>query len=200
MKLIALKEKDTPLTKKYIAVFVVLFVGALMVFVSHFYETPVTVSDVSEVPQFDFEKSEIGYLAPGFTTRDLKGNRVSLSDFKGQVVILNLWATWCGPCRVEMPSFESLYRRFRAEGLVVLAVSIDKGNDQEVRDFVDEYGLSFPVWLDPEKEVESRYPTFTIPTTFVIDRQGRVVAKVDGAKNWQSEETHEAVKFLLNKS
>ncbi len=192
--------RDTPLTKKYIAVFVVLFIGALMVFVSHFYETPVTVGDVSDVTPFDIEKSEIGYLAPGFTTRDLKGNRVALSDLKGQVVILNLWATWCGPCRVEMPSFENLYRRFRSEGLTVLAVSIDKGKDQEVRDFVDEYRLSFPVWLDPQKEVESRYITFTVPTTFVIDRQGRVVAKVDGAKNWESEETYDAVKFLLNKS
>ena len=200
MKSTVLKKSDTLLTKKYIAVFVVLFVGALMVFVSHFYETPVTVHDVSGVPQFDFEKSAVGYLAPGFTTRDLKGNRVALSDLKGQVVILNLWATWCGQCRVEMPSFENLYRRFRAEGLTVLAVSLDKNKDQAVRDFIDQYRLSFPVWMDPEQEVESRYVTFTIPTTFVIDRQGRVVAKVDGAKNWESQETYDAVQFLLDKS
>ena len=99
-----------------------------------------------------------------------------------------------------MPAFEALYRRYRSEGLTVLAVSLDKKADDKVNAFVDEYGLSFPVLLDSDGDVEKLYPTFTIPFTFVIDRAGRVVARVDGAKNWESEETFEAVEFLLNKT
>ncbi len=197
MKSIELKEKSYTLTKKYILIYIVLFVGALMVFVSHFYETPFTVDEVQIDEPFLQEKSEVGYMAPDFTVRNLKGNRVSLSDFKGKVVVLNLWATWCGPCRVEMPGFENLYRRFRSEGLTILAVSLDKGDSQKVKDFVEKYKLSFPVLMDDEGNVEKSYQTFTIPTTFVIDKRGRVVAKIDGAKNWESDQTFEALRFLL---
>ena len=143
------------------------------------------------------ERSEAGYTAPGFTVRDLKGILDSLANYKGQVVLLNLWATWCGPCRIEMPALENLYRRFRSEGMTVLAVSLDEGNDQGVKDFVEEYKLSFPVLIDSDGEVERLYRSFTIPSTFVIDRRGRVVFKVDGAKNWESEETFRAVEYLL---
>jgi len=144
------------------------------------------------------EKSAVGYQAPGFTVRNLQGNRVTLSDFKGQVVIVNLWATWCGPCRVEMPGFEKLYRRFRTEGLVVLGVSLDKDADAQVQKFVNDHDLSFPILMDGRQEVENRYSTFTIPSTYVIDRNGRIVAVVDGAKNWESQETFDAIQLLLN--
>lgn len=200
MKSTGSKKNDYTLTKKYAAIYAVLFVGALMLFVSHFYETPVTPGDIQLDTVYNQEKSAVGYLAPGFTVRNLEGNRVSLADYRDRVVILNLWATWCGPCRVEMPGFENLYRRFRAEGLTILAVSLDKDNDQKVRDFVDKYKLSYPILMDPEQTVESLYNTFTIPTTFVIDKEGRIVAVVDGAKNWESQETFEAIELLLNKS
>lgn len=200
MKSIDSKKKSSTLIKKYAAIYVVLFIGALMLFVSHYYETPVTTEDVQVASVHAEERSAVGYMAPGFTVRNLDGNRVSLEDYKGQVVVLNLWATWCGPCRIEMPGFENLYRRFRSEGLTVLAVSLDKDNDQKVRDFVKEYKLSFPVVLDPQQKVESRYNTFTIPTTYVIDRAGRIVAVVDGAKNWESRETFDALELLLKKS
>ena len=137
------------------------------------------------------------FKAPGFTARNLKGNRVRLADHRGQVIILNLWATWCGPCRVEMPGLENLYRRFRSEGLEILAVSLDKGSTDKVQEFADQYQLSFPVLVDPDGEVEGLYDTFTIPTTYVIDKKGMVVAEVDGAKNWESEETFQALEYLL---
>jgi len=172
-------------------------VGALLLFMEHFFEDAVTLDEVQNGNPREEVKSEVGFLAPDFTVRSLDGRRVRLSDFKGRVVVLNLWATWCAPCRVEMPSIENLYRRFRSEGLDVLAVSLDKGDLQKVRDFAAEYRLSFPVLVDTDEEVERRYKTLTIPTTFIIDKHGRVAAKVDGAKNWQSNETFEALDFLL---
>ena len=107
------------------------------------------------------EKSEIGYLAPGFNLRNLQGNRDSLANYEGQVVVINFWATWCGPCRVEMPSFEALYRRYRSQGLTVIAVSLDKGADAKVRQFAQERGLSFPVLMDTDGEAERLYPVIT---------------------------------------
>ncbi|MDP6711319.1 MAG: TlpA disulfide reductase family protein [Nitrospinaceae bacterium] len=185
--------------KKYVLLFAVLFVGAILFFFEHFIEAPISVDDVKTQNNFNQKKSDVGYLAPGFTLRNLKGNHESLEKYRGQVVVLNFWATWCAPCRVEMPSFENLYRRYRSEGMTVLAVTIDKNASVQIKSFVNEYELSFPVLLDAKGEVERLYPSVTIPFTYVIDREGRVVARVDGAKNWESEETFEAIEYLLKK-
>jgi peroxiredoxin len=197
MKSTVSKKRDFTLIKKYTAIYMVLLVAAILIMVDHYYETPVTLADVQLPPGVDTEKSEVGFKAPAFTVRNLKGHRVQLADHKGKVVILNLWATWCGPCRVEMPGMENLYRRYRSQGLEILAVSLDKGSSDKVQTFADEYQLSFPVLLDSDGQVESRYASFTIPTTYVIDKKGMVVAEVDGAKNWESEETFEALEYLL---
>ena len=197
MKSTVLKKSGFTLTKKYAAIYLVLFVGAILIMIDHYYETPVTLADVQLPPGVDIEKAEVGFKAPAFTVRSLKGHRVQLADHKGKVVILNLWATWCGPCRVEMPGMENLYRRYRSQGLEILAVSLDKGSTEKVQKFADEYQLSFPILLDTDGQVESRYHTLTIPTTFVIDKRGMVIAEVDGAKHWESEETFEAIEYLL---
>lgn len=197
MKSTVLKKRDFTLTKKYAAIFTVLFVAAILIMVDHYYETPMTMADVQLPPGVDTEKSEVGFKAPAFTVRNLKGQRVQLADYKGKVVILNLWATWCGPCRVEMPGMENLYRRYRSQGLEILAVSLDKGSSDKVQTFADEYRLSFPVLMDSDREVEGKYHTLTIPTTFVIDKKGMIVAEVEGAKHWESEETFKAVEYLL---
>ena len=173
----------------------VLLFGAVMVLVDHYSEDALE-SEQIKTAMLEV-RSEEGFMAPQFTVRNLKGSLDTLANYKGQVVIVNLWATWCGPCRIEMPGFEKLYRRFRSEGLTILAVSLDKGNDKAVQDFADEYKLSFPVLIDDKGEVEKLYQTFTIPTTYVIDRSGRVVFKVDGAKNWESEETFRSIEYLL---
>lgn len=198
MKSTVSKKSGFTLIKKYAAIYALLFVAAILIMVDHYYETPLTLADVKGLSGVDVEKSEVGFKAPGFTARNLKGQRVQLADYQGRVVLLNLWATWCGPCRVEMPGLENLYRRFRSEGLEILAVSLDKGSSTDpVQKFVDEYQLSFPVLVDPDGQVERLYNTFTIPTTYVIDRKGMVVAEVDGAKNWESQETFEALEYLL---
>ena len=148
-------------------------------------------------PENNQFKPQEGYLAPRFSLRNLKGNMEGLDDHSGKVIFVNFWATWCVPCVKEMPSFENLYRRFRSQGMTILAVSLDKGDSTKVKEFSDKHKLSFPILLDTEGVVEKLYPSFTIPFTYVIDKQGRVVARVDGAKNWESPETFEAVEHLL---
>ncbi len=199
MKSIASKKKSSIPIKKYAALYIVLLIAVLLFFFEHFNEEPLSVGEMEIEETRDEEKAHIGYLAPRFALKNLKGNQVELESFRGQVVVLNFWATWCVPCRVEMPAFENLYRRYRSEGLAVLAVSLDKNADAEVKEFVEEYKLSFPILMDSDGKAEKLYPTISIPFTFVIDQEGRVVARVDGAKNWESDETFEAIEYLLNK-
>jgi peroxiredoxin len=132
--------------------------------------------------------------------RNLEGNLVSLNSFKGQVVVLNFWATWCVPCRIEMPAFENLYRRYRSQGVTGLGVSLDTGADEKVKKFVEEYQLSFPILMDTDGQAEKLYPSVSIPFTFVIDKAGRIVARVEGAKNWETKETFDAIEYLLQDS
>ena len=193
------KKNTYTLTKKYALLFIIIFIGAILFFFEHFTEAPISIVDIQIKKSFDEKKSAVGYLAPDFSLRNLKGNYESLDSFRGQVVVLNFWATWCAPCRVEMPSFEKLYRRYRSEGVAVLAVTLDKNAGPKIKSFVDEYELSVPILLDEKGEVERLYPSMTIPFTYVIDREGRVVARVDGAKNWKSNETFEAIEYLLKK-
>ena len=184
-------------TKKYVLLFLIIFIGAILFFLEHFTETPISIADIQTKKIFNEKKSSVGYFAPSFKLRNIKGNYESLESYRGEVVVLNFWATWCAPCRIEMPSFEKLYRRYRSEGVTVLAITLDKNSENKIKSFVDEYGLSFPILLDEKGEVERLYPSMTIPFTYIIDRQGRIVARVDGAKNWESSETFEAIEYLL---
>ena len=184
-------------TKKYVLLFLIIFIGAILFFLEHFTETPISIADIQTKKIFNEKKSSVGYFAPSFKLRNIKGNYESLNSYRGKVVVLNFWATWCAPCRIEMPSFEKLYRRYRSEGVTVLAITLDKNSENKIKSFVDEYALSFPILLDEKGEVERLYPSMTIPFTYIIDRQGRIVARVDGAKNWESSETFEAIEYLL---
>lgn len=199
MKLNDSKKTTHIPVKKYIFLFVILFTGGILFFFEHFFEAPISVKDVQTEKNFNQEKSDIGYLAPRFTLRNLRGNFDSLESYRGRVIVLNFWATWCAPCRVEMPSFEKLYRRYRSEGVTILAVTMDKNANAEIKSFTEKHSLSFPILLDSKGEVERLYPSMTVPFTYVIDRNGRIVARVDGAKNWESVETFEAIEYLLNK-
>ena len=131
---------------------------------------------------------EVGDLAPDYGAPLLSGEAVSLSDQRGRVVLVNIWATWCGPCRVEMPPIEQVYERYSNEGCSVLAVSVDAGPDhrEKVERFIEEYGLAFPVLLDPDGRVTRVFQTVGVPETFVLDRQGVIVKKVIGATEWDA--------------
>ena len=117
-----------------------------------------------------------GSVAPDFTLKALSGDEVKLSSYRGQkTVVVSFWATWCGPCRLEMPSIEAFYRRNRSKGVEVLAVSLDE-DPAAVRTYAARNRLPFPVLVDPESLAASRYHVGGIPTLFVIDRAGKVAA------------------------
>ncbi len=117
--------------------------------------------------------AEIGNLAPDFQLNDLDGQAVALSDFRGRPVLVNFWASWCPPCRAEMPFIQDIYanRKWADEGLVMLALDIGE-SPPTVREFVKNYGLTFPVLLDTNRDVSLEYRVAAIPTTFLIDRDG----------------------------
>ncbi len=191
MKSIALKGKSFIRLKD--GLLGLLIIVALILLVLRFQK----MGNPQQEINFNQLKPKEGYLAPKFTLRNLRGNLEGLDDHAGKVIVVNFWATWCAPCVKEMPSFETLYRRFRSQGLTVLAVSLDKDGSSKVQDYVDKFKLSFPVLLDTEGIAEKLYPSFTIPFTYVIDKQGRVAARIDGAKDWESAETFKAVEYLL---
>jgi peroxiredoxin len=122
-----------------------------------------------------------GFPAPDFTLDTLDGGQMTLSDLRGQVVMINLWTSWCPPCRAEMPAINSVYQSNREKGLEVLAVnSTFQDSESAATAFVQEYGLSFPILLDRDGAVSRRYQLQALPTTYFIDRKGIIRAVVPG--------------------
>lgn len=140
-----------------------------------------------------------GFPAPDFVLKDLRGGTHRLSDFRGKIVFLNVWATWCPPCRMEMPSMEQLHRRLSGKDFVMLAVSEDEDGSATVQSFIDKLGITFPVLIDPEGVVPSRYGVTGYPETFVIDREGRVIQHTIGPDNWNSESSYRYFSALLQR-
>ena len=120
-----------------------------------------------------------------FELEDLNGAKSKLSDLKGRVVLLNFWATWCPPCREEMPSMQKLHEALSDDGLVVLAVNL-REDKKTVQRFMKDNDLSFPVWLDATGYVGSVYGARSIPTTYIIDRKGFVLGGMIGGRDWSS--------------
>jgi peroxiredoxin len=112
-----------------------------------------------------------GFPAPDFTLQTADGTVLRLSDLRGQVVVLNFWATWCPPCRIEMPALQEVYVAYRERGLEVLAVNMQEGSGQTSA-FAAENGLTFPILFDPDGAVSSRYRVTSLPTTLFVDRKG----------------------------
>lgn len=142
-------------------------------------------------------RPEIGLPAPGFELQRLDGGTAGIADFKGRLVLLNFWATWCKPCREEMPALQSLWRRYRARGLTVLAVAADRGNRDGIADFVSRLHADFPVLLDPDGKVRIRYEVTGLPFTYIIGRDGRFIGRVVGARDWDGPRVRELIKALL---
>lgn len=138
-----------------------------------------------------------GQKAPDFTLKDINGNPVSLSSFKGKVVLLNFWATWCPPCRAEIPSMNKLQQMLKNRGLVILAVSTDRAV-VTVKDFLKNNPVNFTVVVDYNLSVSrSLYKVFMMPTTFLIDKKGIIVEKYFGEQDWTDPDIIKEIEALL---
>ena len=134
--------------------------------------------------------------APDFTVPRLGAASVNLKELRGRLVFLNFWATWCLPCKEEMPAMERLYQRYKSRGLVVLGISVDR-NGPAVEPFVKRLGLTFPIGLDPDMAVADRYRVRALPSTFLIDRNGNTVAVALGSREWDGKAAREVIEALL---
>jgi cytochrome c biogenesis protein CcmG/thiol:disulfide interchange protein DsbE len=142
----------------------------------------------------------VGSDAPPLSAATLDGTKrtKTLDDYKDKVVLLNVWATWCEPCKVEMPSIEKLHREFGPRGLAVVAVSVDDaGMEDRIRDFARELGITFEVLHDPSKRISASWQITGYPETFVIGREGTIRKKVIGAADWSSEANRALIRELL---
>ena len=133
---------------------------------------------------------------PTFTLRDLNGKEVRLEDYRGKIVFLNFWATWCLPCRKEMPSMEKLYSEFKDRDFTMLAVDL-REEAKKVMAFKERFKLNFPILLDSDGRVGRKYGVWSIPITFLIDREGFLIGVALGARNWASKGAFELIDHLL---
>ena len=135
-----------------------------------------------------------------FALPDLSGKTVHLSDFKGRVVLLNFFATWCPPCREEMPSLEEAFQAKKDKGFVVLGIAGDTQGKEIVEPFMKDYGLTFPVLLDPENQVFKQYFVRGIPVTYLLDKYGRIAGMYPGEADWNSDKAQALIDHLLQES
>jgi len=156
-------------------------------------------------PQLDL--LEIGSKAPGFDAMDLRTNRpVTVDDYRGKVVLLNIWATWCPPCRDEMPSMERLHKKLAGTDFRIAAVSVDgdvfypaeKKGPTEIMAFAGQLGLTFDILHDQSGAIRRAYDIFGVPESFVIDRDGVIVKRIIGAADWDAPVNEALIRSLLD--
>ena len=144
-------------------------------------------------PSYALPPAEVSGVAPGFTLVDMNGRSVSLADFKGKVVILDFWATWCPPCKREIPDFIKLQSEYGSKGLQIVGIALDQPN--KVQAFVKDNGMNYPILLGTNEVAANYGGVEAIPTTFVIDKSGKIVTKYEG---FRPKETFESqIKKLL---
>lgn len=153
-----------------------------------------------------FQPVLTGAVAPDFAATNMAGEPVHLADYRGRVVLVNIWATWCAPCRDEMPSMERLYQDLKDTDFEILAVSVDAALGQvddggrpggDLRAFADELGLTFPILHDPTGKILQVYQTTGVPETFLVGRDGLIYKKVAGGTDWAAPVNQELVRRLL---
>jgi peroxiredoxin len=151
-----------------------------------------------ETPRGLGEGPRIGYRAPNFRLNNLEGKEISLARTKGKLVFINFWATWCVPCKLEMPSMEALYQKYREQGLEILAISNDLQGVEVVSPFVEELGLTYPVLMDEDFRVNEKYLVRSLPTTILVGRDGVITHIYIGARNWETPEAENLIQRLLD--
>lgn len=135
--------------------------------------------------------------APDFALKDIHGQPVNLAQLKGKPILLNFWATWCGACLEEMPSMQRLYDASQNNGdFHIIAISIDRSNFEKVNQYVKNLNLSFPILLDPDRKTRKAYFIRSLPTSYLIDSEGKLRGFVSGARNWDSPVSLKLMKSL----
>ncbi len=135
--------------------------------------------------------------APDFVLKDIHGKPVSLAQFKGKPVLLNFWATWCGPCKEELPSMQRMHEAANKNGgFHIIAISIDRFNMKKVNQYAENLNLTFPILVDPDRSVRKSYFIRGLPTSYLIDAEGKLRGFVSGARNWDSPASLELMKSL----
>ena len=171
-----------------------LFTGSLFLLIAMGPNSPTGGSRDTASPG-DAEKS-VKSKAPDFSLKDAHGGSLSLSSLRGKVVLINFWATWCPPCKAEMPSMNRLYNEIRNRGFEVVAISTDNSLST-VKDFLARNRIDFPVLFDETKSVTRQYHVFSMPTTFLIDRSGMIVEKFYGEEDWTDPVIRKKIERLL---
>ncbi len=138
---------------------------------------------------------ELKQIAPDFSLYGLNGEKVSLKDYRGKVVILHFWATWCKPCKEEMPTIEKMHREFKDKNLVILTVSIDKSGTDIVRSYVKEF--TFSSLLASSGRIDDNYWNWGIPVSYIVDRNGWIIGRAMGPRNWDSDALKNMIKEIL---
>jgi len=142
---------------------------------------------------------EINRPTPNFRAIDLATrDSVSLEDYRGSVTLVNIWATWCLPCRDEMPSMQTLYDSLATRGFKIAAISIDEGSPEDVTAFAEKFGLTFDILHDRSGQVERLYQTTGVPESFLLDRDGVIVKRIISAHDWNSEANRSLIRRLLD--
>jgi len=158
--------------------FVLVAVGFILINASAYY---IYQNHITAPPTFTVVPVEVDYPAPKLTLTDLQGASHALADYRGQVILVNLWATWCEPCKKEMPALQAYHDKYGRDGFSVIAIN-DGDPTSDVEQFVKDFDLSFPVWLDPTyTATEKAFKTMNLPSSFVIDRRGIVRLQWVGA-------------------
>jgi peroxiredoxin len=135
--------------------------------------------------------------APNFHLKCLRGKDMALKDFTGNLIFLNFWATWCGPCREEMPSLEAVYQGFKGKGFILLTISVDYAGEKVVKEFMEKHRYTFPVLLDPKCSCLDLFDIKGIPSTLIIDKGGRLIGRAVGPRNWNSNDAVALIHKLL---
>ena len=136
---------------------------------------------------------------PDVFLEDLNGDKVGIRQFKGKIILLNFWATWCAPCKEEMSGLEVLHQKFKEKDFVLLTISVDYGGVKSVHEFMNKHHYTFPVLLDPKCEALDLFKVKGIPTTIIIDKKGRMIGRAIGPRNWESPEVISLINLLIAK-
>lgn len=148
---------------------------------------------------FDAEASTESEPAPEVTLTRLGGGVTRLSDYRGKWVLLNFWATWCPPCVAEMPSMEEFSKKFKSRNVVVLAVSVDRGNPDRIKKFVKQYGITFEVFHDPDSDASNKFGVSSLPASYIINPKGNIVSQAQGMREWTDPEIIDYVNGLMKR-